>query len=338
MATLKVAGVGAGYFSRFHYDSWRDMIDVEVVGVCDLDPVKAAATGFPIMRNLSDMLAETVPDILDIILPSDAHADAIQQALNAGVKTIICQKPFCRELQEAEAMTQAADAAGAVLVVHENFRFQPWYRSLKGLLARRVLGDVHQMTFRLRPGDGQGPRAYLDRQPYFQRMERFLIHETAVHWVDTFRYLFGSPNAVYADLRQMNDVIAGEDAGLVLFDHDGGVRTLFDGNRSLDHAAHNHRCTMGEALVEGTEGTILLQGDGSLWLRRFGEVDAACVLEAQDWAGFGGDCVDALQRHVVQGVQQGQGFENTAKDYLEVIRIEEMIYRSAQRGTKVALV
>ncbi len=71
------------------------------------------------------------------------------------------------------------------------------------------------------------------------------MHETAVHWIDTFRYLFGNPLAVYADLRQINPVIAGEDAGMILFDHPGGVRSLFDGNRHIDHAADNHRRTMG---------------------------------------------------------------------------------------------
>ena len=56
-----------------------------------------------------------------------------------------------------------------------------------------------KLTFRLRTGDGQGPDAYLSRQPYFQKMEHFLVHETAVHWIDTFRFLLGDINAVYAD-------------------------------------------------------------------------------------------------------------------------------------------
>ncbi|MEQ3679943.1 hypothetical protein [Pseudophaeobacter sp.] len=85
---------------------------------------------------------------------------------------------------------------------------------------------MRQVTFRLRPGDGQGAEAHLDRQPYFQNMPRFLVHETAVHWVDTFRYLLGNPLSVYADLRRENPVIAGEDAGYVLFDHRDGVRAV----------------------------------------------------------------------------------------------------------------
>ena len=33
--------------------------------------------------------------------------------------------------------------------------------------------------------------AYLERQPYFQTMPRFLVHETAIHLVDVFRFLLG---------------------------------------------------------------------------------------------------------------------------------------------------
>ena len=72
-------------------------------------------------------------------------------------------------------MVREARARGTPLIVHEDFRFQPWYREAKRLLAAGVLGEPHSIAFRLRPGDGQGPDAYLDRQPFFQRVERFLI-------------------------------------------------------------------------------------------------------------------------------------------------------------------
>ncbi|MFK7836525.1 MAG: Gfo/Idh/MocA family protein [Sulfitobacter sp.] len=338
MTALRVAALGAGYFSQFHYDSWRRMPEVTLVGAYDLDSEKAQSTGLPAFSDLSAMLAQTQPDLLDIILPPVSHRAAIETALAAGVRHIICQKPFCQNLDEARAMTQAAADAGATLVIHENFRFQPWYRKLHEVLATGTLGQVHQLTFRLRPGDGQGPDAYLARQPYFQQMARFLVHETAVHWVDTFRYLLGSPTAVYADLRRVNPVIAGEDAGMILFDHPNGVRAFFDGNRSLDHAAGNTRCTMGEALVEGTQGTITLQGDGSLWHRPFAGLEATCILSGTQVSGFGGDCVHALQSHVVSGILKGTTLENTAEDYLEVIAIEQAIYRSAAEGRKLPLV
>ncbi|MEL6647694.1 MAG: Gfo/Idh/MocA family oxidoreductase [Pseudomonadota bacterium] len=337
MSRLRVACIGAGYFAGFHYDSWARMDRVDLVGACDLDPDRAEATGLPAFSDLAKMLDTTQPDLLDIILPPHAHADAIDIAISRRIKTVICQKPFCRDLVEATRMTKAADAAETRLIIHENFRFQPWYRALKEALEAGRIGKLLQITFRLRPGDGQGPHAYLDRQPYFQKMERFLVHETAVHWLDTFQYLCGPTQEVYADLRKVNPVIAGEDAGIILMRHASGVRSVFDGNRCLDHAADNLRRTMGEALVEGTDATIRLTGDGALGLRAFGSQEETCLLLPDDWAGFGGDCVHALQSHVVAGVLDGAPLENEARDYLRVLQVEEAVYRSAETGRKITL-
>ncbi|MFL4470375.1 Gfo/Idh/MocA family protein [Tateyamaria armeniaca] len=230
-----------------------------------------------------------------------------------------------------------AQTAGAHLIVHENFRFQPWYRAIKAELGQGSIGEVQNATFRLRPGDGQGPRAYLDRQPYFQTMSRFLIHETAVHWVDTFRFLFGQVTHVYADLRRLNPAIAGEDAGHVIFDHASGVRALFDGNRHLDHVADNLRRTMGEAWIEGTGGTLTLYGDGSVTRRAFGQRDEITVYPKDMSRGFGGDCVHALQSHVIAAMQGRGSLENTGQDYLTVLGLKDAIYASAEAGQKLAV-
>ena len=331
---VRIACLGAGYFSQFHVDAWGRISNAELVGIADRDIEKAGQTGYPAFESLDLLLKETSPDIVDIITPPPTHLDAIKAALDHGVQVIICQKPFCTSLEEARAAVELAATAGIPLIVHENFRFQPWYREMARSIAAGDIGQVHQMTFRLRTGDGQGPDAYLSRQPYFQKMERFLVHETAVHWIDTFRFLLGDIQAVYADLRKMNPVIAGEDAGYIIFDFDHGGRAIFDGNRHLDHAADNARTTLGEALLEGSEGTISLAGNGSVHLRPFGETGTRTLLEPQDWKGFAGDCVFALQTHVVASLLEKTPFENTAADYLRVIEVEDAIYRSASEGRK----
>jgi len=334
---IKVACVGAGYFSQFHYESWSRMPGATLVASCNRDIDKAKATGLPAYDDLPKMLQAEHPDLVDVILPPVAQADTIRTALRYGIKWLICQKPFCQSLTEAQEITAEAEAVGTTIIVHENFRFQPWYRAIKQAIDKGQIGTPLQATFRLRPGDGQGPRAYLDRQPTFQDMPRFLVHETAVHWVDTFRYLFGSPRPVYADLRKVNPAIAGEDAGYVLFDHSSGLTALFDGNRCLDHSAKNLRQTMGEALIEGTLGSLLLKGDGSVTYRAFGELELQVVLPASTHDGFGGDCVHALQSHVISGLLRGTSLENTAREYLEVLSTEQAIYRSDAEGRKITL-
>lgn len=334
---FKVACVGAGYFSGFHLDAWRRIDAVDLAGITDKRSGAAEATGVPADSDLDLMIQKVRPDVLDIIVPPEAQAGAIRTALEHGVKTVICQKPFCASLAEAEDITRAAADAGTLLIVHENFRFMPWYRVIRQALEDGVIGTPLQATFRLRPGDGQGPQAYLDRQPYFQTMRRFLVQETAVHWVDVFRFLLGPALSVYADLRQINPAIAGEDAGIILFEHQGGVRAVFDGNRLLDHASDNLRRTMGEALFEGTQGTLELFGDGRVMHRRFGAQVSDTLLAADTWEGFGGDCVYNLQAHIIEALTSGNAPENRAGDYCTVLRTRDAIYRSAETGAKVTL-
>lgn len=334
---MRVAGIGAGYFSRFHYDAWQRIDGAELVAVADREFSKAAAVGVPAFADPAEMLKETQPDLVDIVSPPESHLDMISLALEAGAQAIICQKPFCGDLEQAERAAALAAEARVPLVVHENFRFQPWYRRIRDEIEAGRIGQVLQITFRLRPGDGQGAKAYLDRQPYFQKMPRFLIHETGVHWIDTFRFLLGEPGAVYADLRRLNPAISGEDAGYFVYSYPDGARALFDGNRLLDHPAEDHRRTMGECSVEGTGGEIRLQGDGSLSLRARGEATWQVLANPPAGAGFGGDCVAALQRHVVAALTDGAPLENDAISYLHNMRIELAVYRSAETGQRIEL-
>ncbi|MBL8661490.1 MAG: Gfo/Idh/MocA family oxidoreductase [Candidatus Odyssella sp.] len=339
---LRIASVGAGYFGRFHLEAWRRIEGADPAAVCDRAEAKAreAAAAFAIPAAYADaatMLDEIRPDLVDIAAPPAEHAPLVRAAAARGVRAIVCQKPFCRDLAEAREISAAAEAAGALLVVHENFRFQPWYREARRLIDAGALGEVYQAAFRLRPGDGRGAGAYADRQPYFRTMERFLVHETAIHFIDTFRYLFGEAKAVYASLHRLNPAIAGEDAGHIILEHAGGTRSLFDGNRLVDHAARNRRLTLGEMLIEGSEAVLRLDGNGGLWLRRAGSSDETAHPFAWSDRGFGGDCVFLFQQHVADALRLGRPCENTAADYLRNLEIEDAAYRSAETGCRIAL-
>lgn len=337
---LRVAVAGTGYFSQFHFDAWGRLPGVEIVAACGLDPESLAATAdrHGVRRRFAsaaEMLDAVRPDLLDIAAPPDAHLALLEEAAARNVD-VICQKPLGGDLATARAMVEIARAAGITFVVHENFRFMPWYREAKRLLAQGDLGEIYGIGFRLRPGDGQGPRAYLDRQPYFQQMPRLLIHETAIHLIDTFRFLLGEVSGVFARLRRLNPAIRGEDAGTVLLDFASGASGLFDGNRLVDFAADNPRLTMGEMLLEGSQATLRLDGFGALWLKPHGKPERR---HGYDWQrqGYGGDCVHALQRHVVDHLRHGAALENTGAAYLRNLEIEEAVYRSAETGRRVTL-
>lgn len=344
MPSLSVVTIGAGYFSRFHVEAWQRNPETALVGLADLDGAKAAAllaefgaTQAKAASDAAQLLAEIRPDIVDIAAPPNAHLPLIELATAFRPKVIICQKPFCGTLDLARQAVAKAKAAGQRLVVHENFRFQPWYRAIKREIASGRLGQVYQLSFRLRPGDGQGPDAYLARQPYFQTMPRFLIHETGVHWIDTFRFLLGEPDAVQADLRRLNPAIAGEDSGFFLFHYPDGRRALFDGNRLADHPARNSRLTMGESLIEGSEGVLALDGEGAVSFRAKGETVWHDLGLAVPRLGFGGDCVYALQQHIVDHLLRNAPLENEAQDYIANMEIEAAVYAAAASGSRIRL-
>ncbi len=336
--TMRIAVAGTGFFSQFHFDAWA-RLDVEVVGICSLDAPSAAsvAAQFPGCQVFDDfvaMVAATRPDLIDIVTPPSTHLDFIRIALAAGIP-VICQKPFCGGLVGATEAAALAAQTGVPLIVHENFRYMPWYSEIKHALDTGALGAVYQGTFRLRPGDGQGPDAYLARQPYFQDMPRFLVHETLVHIIDVFRYLLGEPTYVFADLRRLNPAIKGEDAGLVVLGFEGGVRALIDGNRLVDHAAENRRLTMGEMWLEGADAVVRLDGDGALYLRPHGENTETPLSYEWQNTGYGGDCVYLLCAGVLAALSEGRTPMNTADQYLKNLRIVDAVYRSAEQGRRI---
>jgi len=336
---LRIAVVGAGFFAQFHHEAWSRLDRVDLVGICDLERTRAdaaaLASGTQGFDDLDTMLDVTQADVVDIATPPETHL-ALVAAVAERSLPVICQKPLAPTLDEARAVAAAASSAGVPLAVHENFRFQPWFREARRLIDAGQLGDLHGITFRMRPGDGQGPDAYLDRQPYFQTMERFLVHETAIHFVDTFRFLMGEVASVYADLRRLNPVIAGEDAGTIVFRFAGGQSGVYDANRLNDHVSDNPRRTMGEMWLEGAHGVLRLEGSGRLWWKPHGEDEAEHPYAWND-RGFGGDCVYATQAHIAAHLLDGTPLETGAEDYLRNVEIEEAIYRSASERRAIDL-
>ncbi|MEM8488097.1 MAG: Gfo/Idh/MocA family oxidoreductase [Bacteroidota bacterium] len=341
MAALKGVCIGAGYFSQFHFDAWTRIPNVKIVAVCDTDKEKAqqAAQMYDIPAVYEDyeaMFAAEQPDFVDIITPPATH-EALCKAAGAHGIHIICQKPMAPTFEAASDMVAQAEADGIRLMIHENFRFQPWHREIKKLLDAGAIGDtLHSLTFRSRMGDGWGEDAYLGRQPYFRTMPRLLVYETGVHFIDTFCFLAGQVEEVYAHLRRLNPVIAGEDCGLLLFKFSSGALGMWDANRYNASANPNARYTFGTFLIEGSGGSIRLYDDGKITIQQLGDSEAEHSY-AHVNRGFGGDCCFFTQRHFVDCLEHNKPFETSGEAYLNVLRIQEAIYKAANTGLPVRL-
>src|ERR1700688_4896576 len=143
---LKVALAGAGMISWHHLIGWRNLGErVRLVAVCDPDAAKAAkrAEEFSIPHVYSDaeaMFAGEAIDALDVASPRETHAGWVEAAAARGID-VLCQKPMTPTLAESEALGQRGDGKSRFMV-HENWRFRPWYRELKRWIAAGELGNV----------------------------------------------------------------------------------------------------------------------------------------------------------------------------------------------------
>ena len=191
------------------------------------------------------------------------------------------------------------------------------------------------MAFRLRPGDGQGPQAYLDRQPYFQQMPRLLVYETAIHWIDTFRFLMGEVSAVYARLRTVNPVIAGEDAGYIVFEFDSGATGLFDGNRLNDHAARQPAPDHGRDVAGRQRRRAAARRRGAPVVEAASRRRDRAQLRPGPDDRFGGGACEWMQTRMSSThLRHGAPLEKTARDYLR--QSHDRRKRSIARTRKAA--
>jgi len=340
MKPLKGVAVGAGYFSRFHFEAWSRIPEVEIAAVCDKSEEKARASmaqyGIASFHaDWREMIDRERPDFVDIITPPDTHVEMCAYAASRGVH-IICQKPLAPTLETSRGIVESARAAGVRFMVHENWRWQPWYREIKRLQRAATVGDFTHLHFLMRMGDGWGANAYLDRQPFFRDYPKLLIYETGVHFVDTFRYLLGDIVQIYAQLRRLNPVIRGEETGQVFFRFENGSTAIWDANRYNEVESASPRYTFGQLRIDAMGGHITLDTGANLRVKPLGESAFDIDYPHRD-VNFAGDCVYSLQRHFVDAMRSGGAFESEGEDYLKTLAAVEAIYESARIGGVVRL-
>ena len=340
MKTYKGVGIGAGYFSPFQYEAWQRIPETKITALCNRNQERAA----PLMKKFDipkhyvdwqEMIIQEKPDFVDIITPPETHLEMCKFAADQGCH-IICQKPLAPTFKDAREIVHYVSSKNIRFMVHENWRFQPWHREIKKLLNNGVIGEMHTMNFRKRMGDGWGENAYIPRQPYFRTYPRLIVYENGIHFIDTFRYLGGEIREVYAKLRKLNPVIAGEDWAMILFQFEKDAVGFWDANRYNEPNYPSPRYTFGEFLVEGYEGAIRLYGDGRLTIQLLGKDEKEHTYHHQN-INFSGDCVYTTQRHFIDCLRSGDEFETNGPEYLRSLAVQEAVYQSAEQGAPIQL-
>jgi len=338
----KCVAIGAGYFSQFQYEAWNRMPDVELVGAYNrthskIEEIKEKF-GVPKIYSgdqLEAMLDELKPDFIDVITPPSTHLEICQMAFDRGIH-VVCQKPLAPTFEDSVQLVKNAAASNSRFMVHENWRWQPWYRKIKDIIDSGELGELFSIYVKMRMGDGWGDDAYLTRQPFFRDYPRLLIFETGVHFLDTFRYLGGEVTSLYANLAKRNPVIKGEDSGIVTCNFASGATATLDANRYNEADTDNARYTFGTIRLDGSKGHVDLHLDGSITLKPLGESVRKIEYE-HDRNAFAGGCVYNTQRHFIDCMKSGDSFEGTGEDYLKTLKLVEACYDSNEINQVISI-
>lgn len=324
-APLRVGLVGAGWVTQHHLAGWaRQSGQAQVVAIADPDAAaaraRATAFGIPqVFSSASEMIAKAPLDAVDIASPREFHAAAVRAAAGRGL-AVLCQKPLAPTYGEAAALVEEVRGK-CRLMVHENWRFRPYYRDMAAWLREGRIGEVVQgqmtlLTSGVLP-DADGAYPAIVRQPFIATLERALVMEMLIHHIDTLRFLLGDLQLRYARLGHASPAMRGEDRAFMAFESGRGAPVSLLANL----AVHGAPPGMSDRLtLIGTEGTILLDGDT---LRCMGPHAAELTY---DMAACYVHSYAATIAHFVHGVRTGAAFETGPDDNLRTLALVEAAY------------
>jgi predicted dehydrogenase len=121
---VRVGVVGVGYLGRFHALIYSRMSDVELVGVVDADPLRAAdvaAEAGCVVFADATALADVV-DAVSVVVPTTAHLEVAAPLLRRGIHMLM-EKPIAATVEEGAELVRLADASGAILQIGHLERF-----------------------------------------------------------------------------------------------------------------------------------------------------------------------------------------------------------------------
>ena len=145
---VKVGIIGSGFEADIHAAAFGIMPEeAEVVAVASPTPGHAAelAKKYSIPRVFTDyrqMLKESDIEMVTITAPNSLHARMTIDIANAG-KHVVCEKPLCMTLEEADAMIDTCRRQGVLLMYAEELFFTPKYVQAKRMADEGAFGKVY---------------------------------------------------------------------------------------------------------------------------------------------------------------------------------------------------
>ena len=346
---MKVGIIGSGGIARLsHAPSYNKLDAVDLVACCDLNRERAAAFaaefGIPnSYATYAEMLDKHALDIVSVCTPNYAHRDAAVSALESGAN-VLCEKPLAITVEDAEAIVAAAEHAGRLLMVGQHMRFSQNAQTAKRWIDGNRVGDVYYASanwlrragipgwgqFHIKEKSGGGP-----------------MIDIGVHVIDLILWLMGSPKPVSVSAMtackfgDKDDVIGSkwpdqwdrsefdvEDFAAGIIRMDNGSMLQFE----VSWAAHTKHEMWGGRLL-GNRGGLTIEGDDVTLYTQMDEtlVDVTPDQPKADEPHF------AEIKHFVECVRDGEEPLVKPNESLNLIRILDTAYRSAEAGRELEI-
>ncbi|MCF2505204.1 Gfo/Idh/MocA family oxidoreductase [Dyadobacter sp. CY107] len=169
-----------------------------------------------------ELLQDPKVNIVDVAVPPQLLLEVVKAAVKyAGhIKGILAQKPLGINFAEAQEIVRLCEEAGIALGVNQNMRYDQSIRACKDILDKGYLGKPVFASIDM--------RAIPHWMPWQKELGWATLRTVSIHHLDTFRFLFGDPQRVYASVAQdpRNAATFAHEDGIALYilEYENGFR------------------------------------------------------------------------------------------------------------------
>jgi predicted dehydrogenase len=191
---FKIGCIGAGMImAECHLAAYREA-GFPVVAIASRTKANARKVAerwdIPTVHDTPEKLIEdSQVELIDLAFPPDQQPALIRHALKQPhVKAILAQKPLALSLGEAIKLRDEAKAAGKILSVNQNMRYDQSMRVLKQIIEQGALGEIVFAQIDM--------HAIPHWQSFLEDYDRLTLANMSVHHLDALRFLFGDPDEI----------------------------------------------------------------------------------------------------------------------------------------------
>jgi predicted dehydrogenase len=199
---IRIGLINTGWWAEMMYlPALQSHPHAETAAICGRDQGRAGevAAKYHIPLVFSDyreMIQQGHLDAIIIAAPDEWHHRMTVDALQAGLH-VLCEKPLGMNAREALDMLEKAQAAGVKHMTYFTYRWMPFFRFARDLIAQGFIGRCYHCDFRQLSGFGRG-------KDYEWRFDRNrangALGDLGSHMIDLARWLIGDIATVTAQL------------------------------------------------------------------------------------------------------------------------------------------